>query len=189
MFTLRRPSRSVIEDFLLRQRKGILSYSELRATQGTLPRGYTIDRNRVVLGKGPETFRKATASLRNWQMFALGWVEVFPPVAAIKAGETVAVVVKHFGFWSLNACRIVYVFEDQHSFGFAYGTLVDNAERGEERFSIEWSAEDDSVSYNILAFSRPSKLPARVLRPLSRTLQRRFARDSMAAMAKAVRET
>jgi uncharacterized protein (UPF0548 family) len=115
-------------------------------------------------------------------MFKLGWVDLFPDSAPIRVGQTVAAVVRHFGFWSMNACRIVYVIEENRRFGFAYGTLQDHAEQGEERFSIEWLESDDSVWYSILAFSRPGKWQARIAKPLSRALQKKFARDSLRAM-------
>lgn len=185
MFLLRRPSVTKIEDFLRGQQGVDFSYRDIGSTGNSLPRGYTIDRNRIALGNGPDTFRKAAALLRQWQMFRLGWVEVFPSNAPIEVGPTVAVLVTHLGFWSLNACRIVYVFEEERRFGFAYGTLDDHAEQGEERFSVEW-AGDDVVSYNILAFSRPRKWQARIAHPLTRVLQKRFARDSMAAMKRAI---
>ena len=39
----------------------------------------------------------------------------------------VGVLGRHFGLWSLNACRIVYVIEEEGSllkrYGFAFGTL------------------------------------------------------------------
>ncbi|HEV3306332.1 MAG TPA: DUF1990 family protein [Candidatus Sulfotelmatobacter sp.] len=70
-------------------------------------------------------------------------------------------------------------------FGFAYGTLGEHAESGEERFTVEWSRDDDSVWYDILAFSRPRQMLARLGYPLSRLLQKRFAEDSKAAVAKA----
>ena len=118
-------------------------------------------------------------------MFKLGWVELFHPRAPIQTGATVAVLVRHCGFWSVNACRIAYVFAEERRYGFAYGTLQDHAEQGEEKFSVEWAA-DNSVWYDILAFSRPRQWQAKVARPLSRRLQERFARDSMAAIARAV---
>ena len=71
-------------------------------------------------------------------------------------------------------------------FGFAYGTLPGHAERGEERFLVEWSHEDDSVFYDVLAFSRPNHLLAWLGYPFARILQRRFARDSKEAMKEAV---
>ena len=71
-------------------------------------------------------------------------------------------------------------------FGFAYGTLPDHVERGEERFTIEWQA-DDSVWYDIYAFSRPKHPLARLGFPVTRMLQKRFARDSLAVMKAAGR--
>jgi uncharacterized protein (UPF0548 family) len=119
-------------------------------------------------------------------MFDLGWVRVFRTDTPIEVGATVAVLVRHFGFWSLNTARIVYVIKEDRRFGFAYGTLDDHAERGEERFSIELEAGSDSVFYDILAFSKPKQWQARAGAPLARRLQKRFAHDSMAAMKRAV---
>lgn len=187
MFLLQRPSPEAIARFLAKQRDKSFSYSEAGASLERTPPGYTVDHNRVHLGQGSDVFRQAIASLRAWRMFDLGWVELIPTSTPIQAGETVAILVRHFGFWSLNAARLVYAFDEPRRFGFAYGTLLDHAEQGEERFSVEWRTEDDSVWYDILAFSRPRQWQARVARSLSRALQRRFARDSMAAMRRAVR--
>jgi uncharacterized protein (UPF0548 family) len=181
MFLITKPSRSAIQSFLDGQQHHGLSYPEVGATDGSLPPRYTVDHNRVLLGKGRPVFDAAKASLREWRMFKLGWVEVFPEKPVIAVGETVSIAVSHFGFWSLNACRIVYVINEERRFGFAYGTVEDHAEQGEERFSTEW-LEDDSVWFDILAFSRPRQWQARLARPLSRRLQKKFARDAMAAM-------
>jgi uncharacterized protein (UPF0548 family) len=70
-------------------------------------------------------------------------------------------------------------------YGLAYGTLPDHAERGEERFTVEFNRADQTVWYDIYAFSRP-RLLARSAYPLSRALQKRFATDSLMAMQKAV---
>jgi uncharacterized protein (UPF0548 family) len=93
----------------------------------------------------------------------------------------------------MNACRIVYVLDDSPAAGtdvrragFAYGTLPEHGVIGEERFVVEWDPADDAVWYDLYAFSRPRSLLARVGSPLARRLQRRFARDSQAAMAAAV---
>jgi uncharacterized protein (UPF0548 family) len=91
--------------------------------------------------------------------------------------------------WWLNACRIVYAVDEMGPvcrFGFAYGTLPGHAESGEERFLVEWDRADDDVWYDIIAFSRPNHLLARLGYPLTRRTQKRFARDSAAAMRKAV---
>jgi uncharacterized protein (UPF0548 family) len=50
---------------------------------------------------------------------------------------------------------------------------------------VEWHEEDDAVWYNIVAFSRPQQLLTRLGYPLVRRLQKRFARDSAAAMLRA----
>jgi uncharacterized protein (UPF0548 family) len=122
-------------------------------------------------------------------MFNIGWVTLCWPRAPIEIGQEVGILIPLFGLWSLNACRIVYTLDaDNHArrFGFAYGTLADHMESGEERFSVEWHRGDDSVWYDLFAFSRPRHSLARLGRPLSRSLQRRFARDSLQAMMRAV---
>lgn len=55
-------------------------------------------------------------------------------------------------------------------FGFAYGTLPGHVESGEERFQIEWHRSDDSVWYDILAFSRPNHPLARLPRERMSTI-------------------
>jgi uncharacterized protein (UPF0548 family) len=185
MFVLISPSEAAVQNFLKRASTRDYSYPEVGATRGELPQGYTVDHNRVRLGPGAETFRKAVSALKSWQMFNLGWVRVHAAAAPIRVGSPVAVVVRHFGFWSLNASRIVYVIDEERRFGFAYGTLRDHAESGEERFCIEWDS-DDSVAYDLLSFSKPHAWPVKVLNPLARVLQKKFARDSMLAMKRAV---
>jgi hypothetical protein len=99
------------------------------------------------------------------------------------------VIARLLGLWWLNACRIVYVVDEAgpvQRFGFAYGTLPEHAESGEERFTVEWHETDAAVWYDILAFSRPQQLLARLGYPLARRLQKRFARGSAAAMRRAV---
>ena len=74
--------------------------------------------------------------------------------------------------------NVVYVVDESRRFGFAYGTLPDHVECGEERFLIEWQL-DDSVWYDIFAFSRPQHPLVRLSKPLARRLQKQFARDSL----------
>jgi uncharacterized protein (UPF0548 family) len=123
-------------------------------------------------------------------MFNMPWVSLCWPSVPIQVGTDVAVSIHHFGFYSVNACRIVYVVDEEDPvkrFGFAYGTMAEHAESGEERFTVEWDRDEDTVWYDILAFSRPRQMLARLGYPLSRLLQKRFAEDSKAAMLEAVR--
>jgi uncharacterized protein (UPF0548 family) len=122
-------------------------------------------------------------------MFHLGWVQLCWPDAPIEPGTVVGILAWAGGLWWLNACRVVYVLDEPgppRRFGFAYGTLADHAETGEERFTVEWR-DDDSVWYDLLAFSRPRHWLARLGYPLTRRTQKRFALDSLAAMTAAVR--
>jgi uncharacterized protein (UPF0548 family) len=191
MLSLRKPSAEVLRQFLAAQSKLDFTYSAVGATAAVPPAGYVVDRTRIRLGEGAGTFAAARAALRRWEHFRLGWVETWPPETPIQAGQVVAVMAQLFGLWWLNACRIVYVVDEQgpvQQFGFAYGTLPDHAESGEERFTVEWHGADDAVWYDILAFSRPQQLLPRLGYPFARKLQRRFAKDSVAAMRRAVVE-
>jgi uncharacterized protein (UPF0548 family) len=181
MFRISEPSERDVASFISSQRSLEFTYAEVGATNATLPNGYTVDHNRVQLGHGEAIYRQAVEVLRDWRQFDLGWVTVVPRGVTVEVGATVAVKARAFGTWSLNASRVVYVIDERRRFGFAYGTLPDHVESGEERFLIEW-LEDDSVWYDILAFSRPHHPLVKLSVPLARMLQKRFARDSLARM-------
>jgi uncharacterized protein (UPF0548 family) len=192
MFLFSRPGEAAIRSFLAAQKDQPFSYADVGASRDRAPNGYTVDQNRVQLGHGAGVFERATDALRGWSMFEMPWVKLCWPNTPPQVGATVGVLVSHLGFWSLNACRIVYLIEDHgvcERFGFAYGTLAEHPEIGEERFSVELLSEDQSVWYDLYAFSRPGSPLARLARPYARKLQRRFARDSNARMKTAVEDT
>ena len=185
MFLLRKPSDETIRRFISSQHELPFSYREVGATRSeTPPANYKVDHNRIRLGEGKDIYQRAVSALRNWQQFDLGWVQIVPPNTPVEVGRTVAVRAHTFGFWSLNACRIVYLIDEKEPvrrFGFAYGTLPNHVECGEERFTIE-QHEDDSVWYDIYAFSHPEHPLVRLGAPVARKLQRRFARESLNSM-------
>jgi len=181
MFLMRQPSDAQVRHILESQGRDGFSYPEVGATAHTLPAGYQVHHERFELGRGAPAFERAKRAVREWRMFDMGWLRLFWPDQPIVAGTTVGVLARHFGFWSLNLCRIVYAIDEQRAFGFAYGTLTEHAESGEERFLVKWR-EDDSVWYDLLAMSRERHLLARLGYPLSRALQAKFRRDSGAAM-------
>jgi uncharacterized protein (UPF0548 family) len=189
MLSFRKPTAKQIGDFLQAQANLDFTYREVGATAAVPPAGYAVDRTRIKLGEGERVFAAAKAALERWEHFRLGWVETWPPDVPFQVGQAVAVMARLFGFWLLNACRIVYVVDEKgpvHRYGFAYGTLPEHVESGEERFTVEWNKEDDAVWYDIVAFSRPRQLLVRLGYPLARRLQKRFARDSAAAMLRAM---
>ncbi len=185
---LRRPRSAQIQRFLEDARRAPFSYGERGGSRSSGPPGYDHDHNRVRLGEGPAAFERARRALERWTMFPAGWSTVTPCPAPLEEGVTVAVAFHLLGAWWLNACRIVYVLDEREPVrrrGFAYGTLSCHVERGEECFAVEELA-DGSVWYDLRAFSRPRFWAARLARPVARSLQRRFVRDSQAAMQAAV---
>ena len=173
MLFLYEPSKDRIDRFLSSQSGHSFSYREVGASRNGSPSGYNVDHNRVRLGEGEETYSRAISAVRRWTMFHIGWVRLFRTDTPIEAGSNVCVLARHFPFWSLNACRIVYVIGEDgpvKRFGFAYGTLSDHIECGEERFTVEWNLEDNSVWYDLFAFSRPNHILAFAGYPLARAL-------------------
>src|ERR1700733_5556581 len=192
MFSLTAPSEDEIRRFISMQKDSSFSYPEVGSSAIIVPAGYNVDHNRVELGTGEATWRRATAAIRAWRMFEMPWVSLYSPSGPPQVGAEVAVRVRHFGFYSLNACRIVYMVDEDgpvKRFGFAYGTLAEHAEGGEEGFTVGGDREHDTVWYEILAFSRPRQILARLASPLSRALQKKFARASKVAMLQAARGT
>ena len=188
MFCLTRPSEHLIRAFVSAQKDEPFSYPEVGCSRQKAPHGYTVDPNRIRLGQGADAFERAKNALRQWKMFDMPWINLCWQDTPIEVGSTVAVLVSHLGFWSLNACRIAYVIkenEELEKYGFAYGTLPQHGERGEERFTVEYNRGDQTVWYDVCAVSRPSPL-AILAYPVTRALQKRFARNSMAAMQRAV---
>ncbi len=193
MFLLHRPDRSRIATFLDRQKESPFSYDDVGATLRVPPTHFAVDRYRVRLGQGSRVFGRAVDAVNRWAMFDTGWTHICWPETAVKKDNVVCSLMCHLGFWSLNACRIVYVIEDTSvgadgivRYGFAYGTLRDHAERGEERFSVEYHTADSSVWYDVVAFSKPAHLLTMAGYPIARGLQKRFRRDSIRAMERAV---
>jgi uncharacterized protein (UPF0548 family) len=187
MFCWSRPDQNAIAAFLSAQHDQRFSYPDVGCSRQQAPKGYVADHNRIELGKGAEIFERAKRAVRSWKMFDMPWIELCWPDTPAEPGVGVAVLISHLGFWSLNACRVVYVINEHglsQKYGFAYGTLPAHGERGEERFTVEIDS-DQTVWYDLYAFSRPNIL-ARLAYPYTRLLQKRFARDSKAAMRKAV---
>lgn len=191
-FYLMRPTTVAITHFLQEQAVQPFSYPAVGATKTTPPAGYVVDHNRVQLGSGATCYHQACAALQRWEMFNLGWLHLYWPTTPVATGATVGVLAQVFGFYILNACRIVYTIDETTAgytrFGFAYGTLSGHIEEGEERFLVEWRHADDSVWYDILAFSQPRHWLVRLGYPVARRFQKRFGRDSKAAMARACHE-
>lgn len=190
MFLTRRPSQLELEEFINHSRHLPLSYDPIGIAKQS-PMGFNADLTSGVVGHGRQAFERAKVALAEWRHFDLGWVELFPRGAAIDPGTVVAVLVNHLGFWSLNGCRVVYGIGDMQTgtnFGFAYGTLTNHAEIGEEIFEVLLEPESKQVVYRIQAVSKPRAALARIGYPITRVLQERFRRDSIRALRRAIGE-
>ena len=187
MFLTHRPTSSEIDNFLNQSRDLPLSYQSIGIAKQNTPAGFKVDSESSVIGQGEAVFERSRRALSEWRHFDLGWVDLHPRRASTEPGTVVAVLVHHAGLWSLNGCRIVYsVGDGESSFGFAYGTLMNHAEMGEEIFEVSLSDDSAQVSYAIRAVSKPRALLARIGYPYTRLCQARFRRDSIAAMKRAI---
>lgn len=192
MIFLRKPSPKSLRRIIESQASLAFTYPSVALTRTNAPPpvGFVLDQTRAILGRGAATFERARAALQRWRQFQLGWLEAFPTDTPLRSGETVIVLARVLGMWWTNAARIVYTIDEPDEpvarFGFAYGTLPGHVESGEERFLIEWDRQTDQVAYDIRAFSRPRHILTRVGYPFARAMQKRFSRQSAAAMQSAV---
>jgi uncharacterized protein (UPF0548 family) len=191
MFTFRQPTDADVQALLARQPGQPWTYDWPGITREIPPPwpGWQIDTHRVLLGHGEATFAAACAAIGQWKMFPRAICQVFWPESTQQPGDVVAVLyrARPFFLWMLFPARVVYRIDEPRCFGFAYGTLPDHPERGEERFLVEWNEEDDSVWYDLLAISRPGHWLARVGYPYARYEQAKFRRLSGLAMQAAVK--
>jgi len=190
MFLTRRPAPAAIDRFLRDSQDLPVSYGPIGLVRD-VPVGRPFDEQVVAVGRGAGDFERARAALMAWKQFDIGWVDLFPRQAPVAAGTVVAVVIRHLGFWSMNGCRVLYHVDDAvaaRRFGFAYGTLTNHAESGEELFEVCLDPATGDVNYRIRAVSWPQSTLARLGELWVRVLQARFRRDSAAAVARAIRD-
>lgn len=191
MMLWKRPTAETITAFVEDQSTRDWSYPDVgnTRTQATPP-GFVRDHYRVQLGDGDAAFEAAREAIRHWAMFDVGWVQIVPDPTPPSKGQTVGITFSVLGTWWLNACRVVYLIDENgppRRFGFAYGTLPDHIERGEECFLVEQDP-DGRTWYDLSVFSRPRHLLARIGYPVARMMQKKFARHSQAAMQRTVHQ-
>lgn len=187
MFFLRRPGPETIERFLIESRALPMSYGPVGIVRSGACR--SLDDASFVIGRGRADFECARTALAAWKQFDLSWVELYPRRSPIDVGAVVAVVINHLGFWSVNGCRVAYHADaNGDGFGYAYGTLPNHAESGEELFEVFIDPRTDDVIYRIRATSAPQALLTWIGQPIVRVLQARFRRDSAEALRRAIAE-
>jgi uncharacterized protein (UPF0548 family) len=155
------------------------------------PSGFNVDRWGTDLGHGEATWKRAKQAVRDFSMYPPAWTEVFRQGPDIAVDLVFVTAIFHLGIWSLNPCRIIYTVDEDGEtarFGFALGTIEGHVETGEERFVVSFDRKLDSVRYDVLGFSRPIHPLAKLGAPFARMYQKRFHRDSIANMRRAIAE-
>lgn len=171
------PTTAQLDALIENQRSAELTYNKYNLQR------YDHDKNQVLLGSGSEVWAAAKQAMKQWAMFPDGWAKIYYQNPTFKKGDIVVMNARVFGIWWLNAARILTVLDDDNHFGFAYGTLPNHVEMGEEVFQILMN-EHGEVYYSITAFSRPRFWAVRWTYPLSRYFQKKFVKDSLQKMKK-----
>lgn len=123
------------------------------------------------LGRGPQTYLRAVQGLKTWKAHRLPGVRVFPGEQDIQIGATSVVTLGTPVLALAAPCRGVGVVDEPTRWGFAYGTLPGHLEQGEEAFVVSTSPEE-TVRFDIVAFSRPGDSVVRLSGPIGRGFQR-----------------
>lgn len=186
MFIFLKPSKQQLEDFHKSQTRLLPNLDEVGLTRdGGAPQsgGYNCDEAKQVLGTGEKVFDFLVRRIKEWEHFDIWWLFVYPDKPEMEEGTTLVVSANHGPLWSLNACKIVYVIDEETSahkrFGYGYATLQGHSEQGEERFLLEWNKSDDKVIYLINAYSRSNHPLVSMLYPIARFFQNKFRSDSI----------
>jgi uncharacterized protein (UPF0548 family) len=162
------------------------TYADTGATlAGRSPSGFRLDRYNAVLGRGQHTFDRAVLGLQSWRTHRSTGMRVLPEDAEVRPGLTVVVAVGTPWLALAVPCRIVGVIDEPGRWGFAYGTLPGHPENGEEAFVVS-IADDQSVRFDVTAFSRPASPVVRLSGPLGRAMQRRGSTGYLRALERFV---
>lgn len=153
-----------------------LTYPEVGATRlGPLPDGYHHLHHRTRIGHGRADFEAAGAAITEFRMHRRSGAHVEASAPRAEAGTSVRVALGVGPLRFTAPCRVIWAEYGPERIGFAYGTLTRHPECGEECFVAEL-AEDGTVSFRVMAFSRPLRWYARLAGPLVPPVQRWYAR-------------
>jgi uncharacterized protein (UPF0548 family) len=187
LLTFGAPSPDAIGRVLEDGRAAAPTYAPIGASLGDeLPPGYRHDRWSVVLGRGTVAFDRAVAGLRQWAGHRHAGIAIHPADVPPVRDAVVAIVIPVAPAVTLTvANRIVAVVDEDRRFAIAYGTLPGHGEQGEEAFVIN-RHDDDAVTFDITAFSRPVGV-ARLGAPVVRRLQQRATSRYLAGLQQFVK--
>ncbi|MEU1471189.1 DUF1990 domain-containing protein [Streptomyces sp. NPDC005761] len=165
-----------------------LTYPEAGATErGPLPAGYHHLHHRTRVGRGRADFEAAGAAITDFRMHRASGARVRASAARAEPGASVRVSLGVGPFRFTAPCRVVWAEYGPERIGFAYGTLTGHPECGEECFVAEL-ADDGTVLFTVMAFSRPVRWYTRLGGPLVPVAQRWYAHRLGRTLRRIVRE-
>jgi uncharacterized protein (UPF0548 family) len=183
VISLRRVGPSRLDALLAKACLASPTYAPIGASRDeNLPRGFHHVRVEERIGDAA-AFDRAIAALRTWVAHEGSGLSIYPHEPVVPGATVIAVT--SVGLMHIVApCRIVAVFKEPDSFGFAYGTLPGHPESGEESFIVE--RRDDATYFCVSAFSRPVDPWARLAGPVGRAVQRSVTRHYVNALRRFV---
>jgi uncharacterized protein (UPF0548 family) len=144
------------------------TYPEVGATAGLMPPGYKHLGYAAHIGMGQLRFDQAADAVMHWGMQHGAGLRIQATSDVVEVG-TVVIVKMAF----LKApCRVVYVVDEPHVRGFAYGTLPGHPESGEERFVVRHDPVTSAVYAEVSSFSRPATWWSKLGGPITSLAQR-----------------
>jgi uncharacterized protein (UPF0548 family) len=183
VISLRRLSPTTIAALVDRARSAALTYAEVGASRDEpLPSGYHHVQTSERIGDA-DAFDVAVTGLRTWVAHEGAGLRVYPK-DPVEPNATIVAITSIGPIQIVVACRVVSVFKEPDSFGFAYGTLHGHPESGEESFVVE--RRDGATYFSVRAFSKPVDPMARLAGPVGRAVQRSVTRKYVAALRRYV---
>ena len=174
---------------LLRDQAGAaLTYPDVGATRGrSTPAGYHGSHHAVMAGTGEDAFASLRDGVLRFDVHRGAGLRVVATTPTAEPGTDVVVAIP-FGplATAVACCRVVYRIDEPARAGFAYGTLPDYPESGEEAFLVARQPSGD-VRFEVIQFSRPATTAGRALTPFHRTAQAIVTRRYLAAASRIAR--
>jgi uncharacterized protein (UPF0548 family) len=118
----------------------------------------------------PDALSRARSALEDWQVHR-GAGLVVEADGPLTVGTNVAMGAPLPVGWIDVTCRIVAVVDEPDRFGFAYGTLPNHPEVGEESFTVARQPAGGPVEFVVESVSRPAHPLARLAPPITERLQ------------------
>ncbi|MEO6651107.1 MAG: DUF1990 domain-containing protein [Ilumatobacteraceae bacterium] len=183
---MRRPRPADLASLAERSRDEPFTYRPIGVTDSDVtPPGHHRDRWTRVLGQGDRTFDLAAEAIMTWGVQRGAGLVVLAH-SPVEAGAIVVMSAPLPIGWVDVACRVIRVIDETDRSGFVYGTLAEHPEQGEESFVVVRDT-DGTVTFEVVAVSRPRHPLARLAPPAARLLQRRAVDRYLDAMTDAVR--